>query len=125
MNAATYRELGRHARGAESGAIVDATFRLRDDRDAFHSGLGAAAGRRMMFVECRVPRAVVEQRAAARLADPGRTSDATPAIAVAQLSAFEPLDEVPAYAHIAVRTDRDPERVVDEIGDRLDRALTR
>lgn len=96
-SAATYTELGRLA-AAElehgAGAIVDATFRRRADRDAFAAALGAAVD--PVYLECRAPAAVVAERAFRREADPRRISDATAEIAVHQLDEFEPLDEVPS-----------------------------
>ena len=118
----TYRELGRLAASAGS-VVVDATFRRRSERDAFRDGLGA--GPPAVFVECRAPRDVVRRRAAERLADPDRVSDATPDIALRQHDAFEPFDEVPATGHVTVRSDLPVDALVEEVGDALDRRLPR
>jgi predicted kinase len=113
----TYRELGvRASAHATSGAVVDATFRRRSHRAAFAEAFGGAA----LFVECRAPAAVVAERAAERQSDPRRISDATPAIAAAQLAEFEPLDEVAPERHLALRTDRDVDEVLDELEAALD-----
>jgi aminoglycoside phosphotransferase family enzyme/predicted kinase len=116
---ATYRELGRRARDAGS-VIVDATFRRRRERDAFHAGLGTTAAA-IVYVECRVPAAVIESRATSRLADPERASDATPAIARRQVHEFEPLDEVAASAHLPLRADQPLERLIAGVAEALDR----
>jgi aminoglycoside phosphotransferase family enzyme/predicted kinase len=116
---ATYRELGKLAAAAHEGAILDATFRRRRDRAAFQEALGPAAAR-VVFVECRVPRAVLEERSSARLGDPRRVSDATPALAMRQLGEFAPLDEVAPDAHLIIRTDREPSLLVAEVADALD-----
>ena len=117
-NADTYRALGALAAGSPSGAIVDATFRRATERHEFREALGEAADR-LVFVECRVPLAILRERAGVRLRDPRRVSDATPALAARQLEEFEPLDEVPAGAHLLVRADRDPYGLAAEVADRL------
>jgi predicted kinase len=66
---------------------------------------------------------VVAERAARREADPGRVSDATSAIASAQLAEFEPLDEVPPERHLALRTDRPLDDALDELEAALDARL--
>ena len=116
----TYRELGARAAAQPHGAVVDATFRSLAHRRAF----GESFGGEPVFVECRAPAATVAAWAARRLREPGRVSDATPAIAAEQLSAFQPLDEVPPERHIALRTDREPEGVLDGLDAALDARMT-
>jgi aminoglycoside phosphotransferase family enzyme/predicted kinase len=113
-NARTYTELGRRtvqALGVRRGAIVDATFRHLADRQAFTSALGAAAP---LFIECQAPRAILAERAACRGSDPHRVSE---------LGSWEPLDEVAATAHLALRTDRPLEHIVGDVLALLDRRL--
>ena len=112
----TYSELGARAAGV-GGAVVDATFRRRSHRAAFSEAFGGAA----LFVECRAPRSVVEQRARSRETDPARVSDATAGIAAAQATEFEPLDEVPAARHLLMRTDRPLDQIVLDLEMALDR----
>jgi aminoglycoside phosphotransferase family enzyme/predicted kinase len=112
----TYRELGTRAAAAR-GAVVDATFRRRSHRAAFSEAFGGTA----LFVECRAPANVVAQRARSREHNPGRVSDATEAIAAAQATEFEPLDEVPAARHLLIRTDRPLDRIVLDLEAALDR----
>ena len=67
FNRLTYAELGRRAARATAacgGALVDATFRHRADRDAFANAFGDAAP--LLFVECRAPAGVLAERAAQR-----------------------------------------------------------
>ncbi len=121
---ATYAELGRRA--AEEiadggGVVVDATFRRREDRAAFADGFAAAAP--SVFVQCTVPAAVVAERAALRQRDPARVSDATPEIAAREASRWTPLDEVPATAHLSLRTDRSVEAIVADVVALLDERL--
>ena len=112
---ATYARLGELAAGrAAGGVIVDATFRRRRDRDAFRATLGGDAD--LLFVECRAPAHVLEERARARMSDPERVSDAGPEIVHAQLSTAEPLDEVPASDHAILRSDRPVDETVGAIG---------
>jgi uncharacterized protein len=104
---ATYAELGRRATGMlaeHGGAVVDATFRHRSDRDAFaHACLVAAP---VVFVECLAPADVLAERAVRRERSPGHVSDATLPVVMRERSTWEPLGEVPARSHIALRTDR-------------------
>jgi predicted kinase len=118
----TYEELGSRAAAADTGAVVDATFRSRAHRDAFARGLGAGAAA-PVFAECRAPASVVTTRARAREHDPARVSDATEAIAARQAHEFEPLDEVDAGRHVLIRTDRDLGDAVDELLAALDSRL--
>jgi len=122
-NAAVHAELGRAAAVAQDGAIVDATFRRRADRDAFFTELGAERAGTAVVVVLELPAAVLAERAARRLVDPGRVSDAGPAQASAQAAAFEPLDELPAARVIPLRGDRPAVAVADALAAALDGAL--
>ena len=112
----TYAELGRlaaleAARGG--GVIVDATFRSLPERRAFGASYGA--GPSPLFVECRAPAAVIAARAEQRAGEPDQSSDASAEVALGQLAAFEPLDEVAPARHVILRTDRPAEVVIDEL----------
>ncbi|HYB30649.1 MAG TPA: AAA family ATPase [Solirubrobacteraceae bacterium] len=123
-NARTYGELGRRAAcelAAGRGAIVDATFRHRTDREAFAAAFAGAGP--VLFVECQAPRSVLAQRAARRAGDHAGASDADVRVTLREQRAWEALEEVPAGAHIAVRTDRDVEYVVGDTLALLDRRL--
>ena len=50
-------------------------------------------GRPLLIVRCKIPLELALERAARRLGDPGRVSDATPQIAEEQFHSFEELDE--------------------------------
>ena len=65
------------------------------------SALSAAAP--LLFVECQAPRSVLRQWAARRERDPQRVSDADAAVVMHERVSWEPLDEVPAGAHLALR----------------------
>jgi aminoglycoside phosphotransferase family enzyme/predicted kinase len=121
MSRRTYRELGllAAAEARHDGVIVDATFRHRADRDAFHAALGDAP----LFVECVVPPAVLAERAVHRLSDPERISDATAPLALGQLRGWEPLDEVPPARHHLLRADRPASEVADVLAAVLDGTL--
>ena len=98
-NARTYAELGRRASEAlarNGGAIVDATFRHREDRRAFTAVLGAR--RQAVFIECQAPGPVLGRRAAHREHDHDRVSDAGLAVVVREQSRWEALDEIAASA---------------------------
>ena len=124
-NERTYAELGGRASSAlqaNGGAIVDATFRHRDDRLAFTASLSATS--RTIFIECQAPRHLLAERAAHREHDRHRVSDAGLAVVLREQRTWEPLDEVPASAHLTVRTDRPAEQVTADVLALLDRRLT-
>ncbi len=124
FNRATYTELGRRA-GAEvdsrGGALVDATFRRHADRDAFYEGFAEAAP--LLFIECLTPKEIVARRAAARERDPARISDATLEVALREGERWEPLDEIPANAHLPLRTDRAIDAILTDVIALLDERL--
>jgi aminoglycoside phosphotransferase family enzyme/predicted kinase len=121
-NAAVHAALGRAAAAAGDGAVVDATFRRRADRDAFFAALGASRAATAVVVALELPTAVLAERAARRLADPGRVSDAGPEQAAAQALAFEPLDELAAERVHPLRGDRPTGAIVDALAAALDAA---
>jgi aminoglycoside phosphotransferase family enzyme/predicted kinase len=92
---ATYEQLGRNALLAlhrNDGVIVDATCRSRGDR-ALLMGRLQRTGTTCLVVRCEVSLELAVARAARRMHDPQRVSDATPQIAAEQFRAFEELDE--------------------------------
>jgi uncharacterized protein len=120
----TYAELGRRAAretAARGGALVDATFRHRGDRDAFAEGFGDAAP--LLFVECRAPAAVLAERAARRDRQAGRVSDASLSVVMRERSAWEPLDELAPEAHVTLRSDRPVEAQLGDLLALLDRRI--
>jgi uncharacterized protein len=127
-NARTYAELGRraaHEVNARGGALVDATFRHRADRDAFARGFGGAAP--LLFVECQAPMSVLTERAAVRERQADRVSDATLPVVVRERVAWQPLEELAAEAHVTLRSDRPVEAMAADLVALLDRrfGLTR
>ena len=92
---ATYGQLARDAVLAlqrQDGVIVDATCRSRQDRAVLLESL-RNAGVPQLIVRCEVPLELALERAARRLRDPRRVSDATPQIAQQQFRSFEEFDE--------------------------------
>jgi predicted kinase len=124
MNAATYAALGREARALEGPVIVDATFHRRELREVFRRALGRRAAD-LLFVECTAPVAVLERRLLDRERDPARVSDATLAVLRRQLADREPLDEVPAAAHLPLRGDQPADVLTVAIEEALDRRALR
>jgi predicted kinase len=104
---AAYELLGeqavRHLR-AEQCVIVDATCRSRADRSLLLRALDRTCTNRL-FVRCSVPVEVAADRAARRVQDRERVSDATPDIVLEQFRTFEPLDEIPASDVLALSTE--------------------
>jgi uncharacterized protein len=121
----TYAELGRRARRAVhrgGGAIVDATFRRRVDRQAFADAFDDAA--RVLFVECVASVDVLRRRAADRDRDPHRVSDASVEIVLRESQRWEALDEVPSERHLPVRSDRPVGPILKDLADLIDRRLS-
>ena len=124
FNALTYSELGgRAARAtkAHGGALVDATFRHRADRDAFTDAFADAAP--LLFVECWAPAGVRAERAAKRDRQPSRVSDASLSVVQREGAAWEPLEELPPEAHLTLRSDRRAEAQLEDLRALLDRRL--
>jgi predicted kinase len=114
---ATYRELGNLAaqrleRGR--GAVVDATFHLREERDAFRAGLGERP-ESLLFIECRASTETLLARVRERALQPDRISDADAAILEQQVAEFEPLDEVPEQWRAELRTEAQPPGLVAQV----------
>jgi aminoglycoside phosphotransferase family enzyme/predicted kinase len=109
----TYRELAVRAQAAlaaAGGAIVDATFQRRDQR-----ALLRALDARVLWIECTAPEDVLRRRGAAREIAPEHGSDATWPVTAAQLSAWEPLDDVPPADRHRLRTDGPLAACLDEL----------
>jgi aminoglycoside phosphotransferase family enzyme/predicted kinase len=126
FNRLTYVELGRRARDATAtlgGAVVDATFRHRADRQAFAAAFDDAAP--LLFVECRAPTPVLAERAARRDRQARRISDASLAVVLRERSRWEPLDELPGEAHVTLRSDRPVEAQLEDLRALLDRRMGR
>ena len=124
VSVSVYVELGRRAAAAVdagSGVLIDATFRRRADRDAFRAGFAAAAP--MLFMQCVAPAEVLRLRACAREREPDRTSDAGLEVVERERHRFEALDEIPAAAHLLVRTDRPVHAVLEDVMALLDLRL--
>jgi aminoglycoside phosphotransferase family enzyme/predicted kinase len=124
FNRLTYAELGRRAAretSSRGGALVDATFRHRADRDSFADAFADAAP--LLFVECRAPARLLAQRAAQRDIRPGRVSDASLSIVLRESSTWEPLDELAPETHVTLRTDRPVEAQLEDLRALLDRRI--
>lgn len=120
----TYSELGRRAASevdAAGGVVIDATFRRRQDRDAFRDAFGAAAP--LLFVECRAPRSVLAARALRREREPMRASDADLRVVLRESRRWEPLDEIPDPERAEIRTDRPTAEIAEDVREMLDRYL--
>jgi predicted kinase len=124
FNGRTYAELGDAASVAVAtrrGAIVDATFRHRADREAFTQAFANAGP--LLYVECQAPAAVLVTRAMDRDRSSDRLSDADVSVVRRERSSWEPLDEVTPAAHVAIRTDRTTDAVLADLMALLDRRL--
>ena len=122
---ATYAELGRLAAGEVAqvgGALVDATFRHRADRDAFAEAFGGAAP--LQYARCTAPAPVLAKRAVGRERDPARVSDASVDVVLRERWTWEPLDEVAPERDLALRTDRHTTRILADLLALLDERLS-
>ncbi len=113
----TYARLADVARAAIAGEIdvvVDAAFLRRAERDAMRA-LARALGARCVVVDCRAPRAVLEQRLEARSRAGTDASDATVDVLALQWRVPEPIagDEA-ADAHV-LDTDAPPDVVRERV----------
>ena len=124
VNTRTYAALGSAAAAAVghgAGAVVDGTFRHLADRQHFTAAFARAAP--ILFVESRVPRAVLERRAAERDSGEQRLSDATLAVVCQESSIWDPLDEVDPDRHLTIRADRATDALLDDLAIAVDRRL--
>jgi aminoglycoside phosphotransferase family enzyme/predicted kinase len=106
----TYRELGRMAAQLlerDRGVVVDATFHLREERDAFRAELGERS-ESLLFVECHAATETLLARVRKRERQPDRVSDADASVVEHQLAEFEPLDEVPERSRAKLGTEARP-----------------
>jgi hypothetical protein len=114
----TYERLKQAARDiVESGygAIVDAAFLRRAERDEFRS-LARELGAPFLIVSCRAPEAALRGRVARREAAMRDASEAGVAVLESQLATQEPLGgEELAYA-VPIDTERDESRLGQAIG---------
>jgi predicted kinase len=125
LSAETYEELARRARAeveAGRGALVDATFLKRRYRARLVQALNGS-GAPVLFCECRAPTATLRRRSEGRAAGPEWGSDATWEVIRGQFARYERLDDVPAQAHLVVRTDRPIEECLEEIEAFVSRAV--
>lgn len=123
FNRLTYSELGHLAakkEAASGGAVVDATFRHRVDREAFGQAFAEAAP--LLFVECVAPMDVLRERAVRRDRR-ARVSDASLSVVEHEGAVWEPLDELPPEAHVMLRSDRGVEAQLDDLRALLDRRM--
>jgi aminoglycoside phosphotransferase family enzyme/predicted kinase len=120
---ATYEQLGRDALLAlrrTDAVIVDATCRSRGDRLLLLERL-RRVGMTRLIVRCEIPLGLALQRAARRLHDPQRVSDATPQIAEEQFHAFEELDELPNNSVLRLDTAQTLDTQIAEVTRAVDR----
>jgi len=122
---ATYERLGREAERALAGGpgvIVDATCRSRRERGQLLPRL-ARAGLTRLVVHCDATLEVALERAAERMHDAERISDATPQIVAEQYRSFEPLRELPPASVLELDTRGALAAQVAEVTRAVDRLL--
>jgi aminoglycoside phosphotransferase family enzyme/predicted kinase len=123
----TYRELGKIAAErlrSDAGVIVDATFHLREEREAFLAGLGPNSAP-LLFVECRASDETLRDRVRRRALDADRVSDADTAVLRRQLAARKPLEEIPRSRRAEFVTEAEPTLLASELEALLDARLFR
>lgn len=119
---AVYRALGHraaHALARHGGVIVDATCRSAALRACLVEAMGGPPG--VVAAVCIVSAEVRRRRAAARLADPARVSDADVEVAEAIAEEFEPVGDEPAIAQtLLVEAGLSPAAALDRLAAQLD-----
>jgi predicted kinase len=88
--------------GSGRAVVLDASFRSAAERARVRA-LARRLGVRVLFVECRASRALIEKRLRERERTTG-VSDGRLEILDEFLRRFEPLDELPAAEHVVVDT---------------------
>jgi uncharacterized protein len=109
----TYLELAARTRTAldsSGGVVLDATYH-RSQQRALLQDVGA----RTLWIECVAPEQMLRSRSAVRTGAPEHGSDATWPVTAEQLSAWEPLDDVPAADRFTLHTDRPVDECLDEL----------
>ncbi len=123
----TYDALSRQALERvrrDGGAIIDATCLTRSRRAPIVHRL-AQAQATVLFVCCEVEGGLAARRAAERMSDAGRTSDATPEVAAALRGGFEPLSEIEPRHVLRLDASMPLSRQAQEVAAALDRLLVR
>jgi uncharacterized protein len=104
----------REALAAGRGAIIDATFQRRIDRNAARE-VARRAHAPILFVECVCPEDEVRRRLAERVHRGDDASDADWTIHRQQRARYEPFAAEEAAAHLVVDTRQHPARVIAQI----------
>ena len=118
--ARTYTELLRRAEvvlRSKRSVILDASFRERQARRAAFE-LARRLGLSFLFIECNSPEAIIRQRLAERAKQPS-ISDGRNDVFDAFAASYEPVDELPADAHLRVDTSRSLPETLASIASRL------
>jgi uncharacterized protein len=121
----TYELLSREALSKldrKGGVIVDATCQRRVHRARLlhRLQLGSAT---FLAVHCRVTLETALARAAARMDEAGRISDATPGVVAAQFRRFEPLAELPPGSVLLLDAERNTEALVARVTRAVDERI--
>ncbi len=118
----TYDLLGEEAleQLRQGGVIVDATCHSPGQRELVIDRL-KLGGSTYLVVQCQTTLEVALRRAAERLHDPQRVSDATPQIAEEQFHAYEELDELPNNSVLRLDTAQTLDAQVAEVTRAVDR----
>jgi aminoglycoside phosphotransferase family enzyme/predicted kinase len=106
-SAEVYAEVLRRAQvvlESRRSVVVDASFRSRSHRAAVQA-LAARCRVPFLFIECVVPPETARARLAARAQAPS-VSDGRLEMFDAFVASYEPVDELPAAAHLRLMTDR-------------------
>jgi aminoglycoside phosphotransferase family enzyme/predicted kinase len=119
----TYGALARDARHVldrGEGVIVDATCKSESVRAPMLEQL-RRSGAPVLIVRCEVPLRVAVARAQERMCEPGRVSDATPAIVARQFAEFDDFDDSAAAPLLALDATRELHEQTAEVASAFDR----
>jgi predicted kinase len=112
----TYAKMAREAEkqiALGNGAILDATFGRRVQRDKFIQ-LAAKHNVPLLIINCTADEATTERRLRLRAAQGSDVSDGRWEVYIAQKAAYEPLHELFSEQVLELDTDAPVEQVVDE-----------
>jgi aminoglycoside phosphotransferase family enzyme/predicted kinase len=124
---AVYEQVGREAlmrMHAHQGVIVDASCGSQAHRALLLRRLERVGSLRVV-VRCDVALDVAMRRAARRMEETGRVSDATPELVAELYRSFEPLEELPADSVLTLSTELALDSQVAEVARAVDQRLDR
>ena len=98
--------------------VLDATYRDHEEREALLT-LAKAAGAEIHFIYCTCPEDEIRQRLERRIRDNDAVSDAGWEIYLRQKETFSPPEKLPSGLWLSLSTDKDVEKIMEELASRF------